>query len=114
VDWTIQRTTLAVPAGTLTIEVTRSEDQSTYTETLVPPVEITTTQYVTQVVSYADKRRMLITPSGRGIVIDELGYGEIHTVHVVAYDKAGNKTKSDPLRFIVRPSRATPTVTPTP
>ncbi len=52
----------------------------------------------------------VITPSGFGAMWaeDKDGepiYQEIHTVHAVAYDAAGNETKSDPVLFYVQRAR---------
>jgi len=114
VDLTTGPVDMPTAAGMLHIEVTRGEDRTIYTETLTPPAEITTTQSITQIIVYADGARDMITPSGWGIRLDDKGYAEIHTVHVVAYDKAGNQTKSEPVRFVVRGTRAKSDVTPTP
>jgi membrane peptidoglycan carboxypeptidase len=38
---------------------------------------------------------------GMGIIQDGHGYTETHSIHVVAYDAAGNETKSDPVRVYV-------------
>ena len=113
VDLTAGSTTIPTAAGTLKIEVTRGEDSTIYTETLTPPAEITTTQSITQIIVYSDGTRDLITPSGKGIRQSADGYAEIHTVYVIAYDKAGNQTKSASARFVVRPAKSTG-ATPTP
>lgn len=40
-------------------------------------------------------------PTGRSIISDTLGYTETHSIHIVAYDKAGNEIESDPVKVHV-------------
>jgi len=40
-------------------------------------------------------------PNGRTIISDTMGYTETHTIYVKAYDRAGNVTKSEPVKVHV-------------
>jgi hypothetical protein len=44
-------------------------------------------------------------PNGRSIISDTLGYTETHTIHVVAFDTAGNQMESDPVKVYVIPKQ---------
>jgi len=112
VDWSMAPTILPLDGGTLSIEITREGEAQIYTETFTPPIEITTTQTITQIIRYADGRTHYIPAKGTGIQLvqgEQVEPGdrsaELHSVYVIAYDKAGNETKSDPIRFVVRPMR---------
>jgi len=106
VDWTMPPTTLPVDGGTLSMEITREGDRTIYTETFTPPIEITTTQTITQVIRYPDGRTHYIPAKGTGVQIDGgKETTQLHTVYVIARDKAGNETRSEPIHFLVRAAR---------
>jgi hypothetical protein len=45
----------------------------------------------------------VVLPDGRGVIRDSGGYTETHTIHVKAYDAAGNVIKSDSVEVQVIP-----------
>jgi hypothetical protein len=72
--------------------------------TVVGPDGTETQQEVTSTVEVdkQDPTRVILTmPNGFGIIHDSKGYTETHTIKAVAYDAAGNRSETTPIRIFV-------------
>ena len=79
-------------------EVVTDGENRIYTHTIQEGEAIT----MTQVISTSEGIFYLMDwASGRSIISDTLGYTETHTIHIVAYDTAGNEMGSEPLKVHV-------------
>jgi membrane peptidoglycan carboxypeptidase len=102
-------------------ELTGEEDgqpwvwrRSTQGQAVVYTYEIGTGENISRTTIIRDPfGTTLITPSGWGAVWardaeDQPVYQEIHTIHAVAYDMAGNEAESDPVMIYVEHKKASP------
>ncbi len=96
-----QTITITQPDGTLVPSgyITLTEVVSV-TQTITDPVELANWP-----VGYAPEKLIgyqKVYSGGFSIISTTLGYTETHLIHVVAYDSAGNETKTEPIRILVQ------------
>ena len=73
-------------------EVSTIEDSRIYVHSIQQGKEITLTQVISSPEALTYR---MDWPNGRSIISDTVGYTETHTIHVKAYDAAGNEIESD-------------------
>ncbi|MFQ5611324.1 MAG: penicillin-binding protein [Anaerolineae bacterium] len=67
-----------------------------------PPITLTEVISITDPLSEALAiGYQQIISGGMTIISDTVGYTETHLIHIIAYDAAGNKTESEPIRVFV-------------
>jgi membrane peptidoglycan carboxypeptidase len=79
---------------TIRREVTEEGERRIYTHSISQGEAITVTQAIRGPGGVSWR---MSWPNGRSIISNGDGYAETHTIHVVAYDAAGNQMKSDPV-----------------
>ena len=79
-------------------EVTGEGDDRIFRHSISRGEEITLTQVIQSPESLV---WTMSWPNGRSIISDTQGYTETHTIHVVAFDTAGNQMESDPVKVHV-------------
>ena len=75
-----------------------TENTIDFTQTITVGNQVTATRL------FSDSGRLEVTqsfPSGRSIISDTFGYTETHTIHVLAFDAAGNEMKSEELTIYI-------------
>lgn len=82
-----------MPVLAYTAETRKLEDDGNTVTTITETLVATMTKKADRVVG--------VFPNGFGVIMDAGGYTETHTIHVRAYDVAGNATDSASVRFLV-------------
>ena len=75
-----------------------TENTIDYTQTITVANQVTATRL------FSESGRLEVMqsfPGGRSIISDTFGYTETHTVHVLAFDAAGNEMKSEELTIYI-------------
>ncbi|MGQ9492455.1 MAG: transglycosylase domain-containing protein [Anaerolineae bacterium] len=100
------------PAMISNTTVITSGELEIQSQTLLDGTVITVTRSITdmRVISAVS-----MSPTGQGVISDTSGYTETHTLHVIGFDAAGNKTESSRVRiYTIHKPKGEKKETPTP